>query len=133
VTFLDEDRTTGIDIRLVRRSSNGLDHSAANSRSTPERAELRARSSVHDLRARFGSGLTEATENHVVVIAWIGMKTVGILVDAVSDIVSVPNEEIKACRRFQCRWNGSFVSGLVSSGDDHGCASSTSHALPQRR
>lgn len=50
---------------------------------------------VHDLRARFGGPITEATENHVVVIVCIGEQIVGILVDAVSDIVTVGSSEIR--------------------------------------
>lgn len=121
VTFLVEDRTYGIDIRLVREIKQWSSTTALPNQPIYTRGVLNLRGTivpVHDLRARFGSGLTEATENHVVVIAWIGMKTVGILVDAVSDIVSVPNEEIKAVPSGPMSMDGSFVSGLVSSGDD---------------
>ncbi len=44
---------------------------------------------IYDLRARFGGGLTEPTPTHVVVVMVHGEKLVGLLVDAVSDIVSV--------------------------------------------
>ncbi len=44
---------------------------------------------IFDLRARFGDGQTSATKNHVVVVMSVGDKWVGILVDAVSDILTV--------------------------------------------
>ena len=49
---------------------------------------------IFDLRARFGDGQTTATKNHVVVVMSVGEKWVGILVDAVSDILTVSREEI---------------------------------------
>jgi len=49
---------------------------------------------IFDLRARFGDGQTAATKNHVVVVMSVGEKWVGILVDAVSDILTVSREDI---------------------------------------
>lgn len=49
---------------------------------------------IFDLRARFGHGLTEPTKNHVVVVISVGEKWVGILVDAVSDILTVSHDDI---------------------------------------
>lgn len=51
---------------------------------------------IFDLRARFGAGLTDATKNHVVVVMSVGEKWVGVLVDAVSDILTIPVSEIHA-------------------------------------
>jgi purine-binding chemotaxis protein CheW len=49
---------------------------------------------IFDLRARFGDGITTATKNHVVVVMSVGEKWVGLLVDAVSDILTVSREDI---------------------------------------
>ncbi len=49
---------------------------------------------IYDLRARFGDGQTEPTKNHVVVVMSVGNKWVGILVDAVSDILTISKDEI---------------------------------------
>ena len=51
---------------------------------------------IFDLRARFGEGQTSPTKNHVVVVMSVGEKWVGILVDAVSDILTVNKEDIHA-------------------------------------
>jgi len=42
---------------------------------------------VIDLKARLGLGLTEATAKHVIIVAHNELRTTGILVDAVSDII----------------------------------------------
>jgi len=49
---------------------------------------------IFDLRARFGGGQTEPTKTHVVVVMSVGKRWVGILVDAVSDILTVSRDEI---------------------------------------
>jgi purine-binding chemotaxis protein CheW len=49
---------------------------------------------IFDLRARFGEGQTSPTKNHVVVVISVGEKWVGILVDAVSDILTVSRTDI---------------------------------------
>ena len=49
---------------------------------------------IFDLRARFGDGQTSPTKNHVVVVMSVGDKWVGILVDAVSDILTLSREDI---------------------------------------
>lgn len=49
---------------------------------------------IFDLRARFGQVKTEPTKNHVVVVLAVGEKWIGILVDAVSDILTVSNDDI---------------------------------------
>src|ERR1700709_1323278 len=49
---------------------------------------------IFDLRARFGEGQTSPTKNHVVVVMSVGEKWVGILVDAVSDILTVSKDDI---------------------------------------
>jgi len=49
---------------------------------------------IFDLRARFGDGITTTTKNHVVVVMSVGEKWVGVLVDAVSDILTVSKKDI---------------------------------------
>ena len=51
---------------------------------------------IFDLRARFGMGLTTPTKMHVVIIVAAGTRTIGLLVDTVSDIISVDPKAIRA-------------------------------------
>jgi len=50
---------------------------------------------IIDLSARLGSGDTPTSDRNVIIIIGIGSKTVGILVEAVFDILSVPQSEIQ--------------------------------------
>ena len=50
---------------------------------------------IFDLRARFGGGSTEVTRRHVVVVLQVGERTRGILVDAISDILTVSRDDVK--------------------------------------
>jgi purine-binding chemotaxis protein CheW len=67
---------------------------------------------VHDLRARFGGGETEATPSHVVVIVTVGTTSAGLLVDAVSDIVDIPPGAISAVPEGASDGSDDAVTGL---------------------
>ena len=121
VTFLVDDRSYGVDINLVREIKQWSPTTSLPNQSMHTRGVLNLRGTivpVHDLRARFGGGLTEATENHVVVIVWIGTKTVGVLVDAVSDIINVSSDEIKPVPQGGGMGDAAAITGLVTQEDD---------------
>ena len=69
---------------------------------------------IVDLRCRFGQGLTEATPLHVFIIVQIGRQQVGLLVDRVSDIVSVERADIKPVPAVGETAALGFLSGLVN-------------------
>ena len=50
---------------------------------------------VVDLKARLGLGMTDATPKHVIIVIAHGNKTTGILVDAVSDIITVSASDVQ--------------------------------------
>ena len=50
---------------------------------------------ITDLRARFGGGMTDASKSHVVVVVQVGDAPRGVLVDAISDILTVARAQIK--------------------------------------
>jgi purine-binding chemotaxis protein CheW len=50
---------------------------------------------VVDLKARLGLGMTEATPKNVIIVIAQGNKTTGILVDAVSDIITLSAAEVQ--------------------------------------
>ena len=97
IAFSVGDQSYGVEITTVReiRAWNG----ATPLPNTREyvRGVINLRGTIvpiFDLRARFGDGPTSATKNHVVVVMSVGDKWVGILVDAVSDILTVSKDEI---------------------------------------
>ncbi|NNU79187.1 purine-binding chemotaxis protein CheW [Halovulum dunhuangense] len=117
VTFLVGDSIYGVDINLVREIKQWSPTTVLPNQPHFTRGVLNLRGTivpVHDLRARFGGAMTAPTETHVVVIVWIGSKTVGILVDAVSDILGVPSEEIRPVPMGQSMGDMSAIGGLVS-------------------
>lgn len=69
---------------------------------------------IFDLRARFGNGLTEADAKHVVIILAVGARTIGILVDAVSDILTVMQDDVKPAPEMEMREDADYISGLIS-------------------
>ncbi|WP_339947021.1 chemotaxis protein CheW [uncultured Albimonas sp.] len=117
VTFLVGDRAYGVDIVLVREIKQWTPTTALPNQPHYMRGVLNLRGTivpVHDLRARFGGPLTEATETHVVVIVWIGDQTVGVLVDAVSDIISVASDDIRPVPPSEADLDQSAINGLVN-------------------
>lgn len=69
---------------------------------------------IFDLRCRFGQGSTEATRLHVVVIFAIKDRIVGVLVDRVSDILTVESEEIRPVPEMEGRADSKYILGLVT-------------------
>lgn len=68
---------------------------------------------ILDLRARFGMPLTQPSRMHVVVIIQTGTRTAGLLVDAVSDIISVAAEEIRPVPEIGAAAPEKLLCGLV--------------------
>ena len=64
--------------------------------------------------AVIGLGLTEPTNLHVVVIVAVEDKSIGILVDAVSDILIIPKDEIRAVPEMERSIDEAYLSGLVT-------------------
>jgi purine-binding chemotaxis protein CheW len=73
---------------------------------------------IFDLRRRFGQGMTEPTKMHVNIILAVGERLVGVLVDTVSDILSIDEEEIRPAPRGDRIVDTNYLSGLVTV-DDH--------------
>lgn len=72
---------------------------------------------IYDLRARFGLGDTIPSQNHVIVIVMVGDRIMGILVDAVSDILTVGVTKIRAVPEMGSNVDQRFLSGLVAVDD----------------
>lgn len=98
VTFSCADRAFGIDIMSVReiRSWSATTLLPNQPQSACGVLDIRGEViQVYDLRSMIGAGNTEAGDGHVVVVVAIGDTHVGVLVDAVSDIISVENKDMR--------------------------------------
>jgi purine-binding chemotaxis protein CheW len=68
---------------------------------------------VYDLRCRFGMGLTEASRSHAIIIVSAQDRMAGLLVDAVSDILTVDSNEICPVPEVECGSSSDFLSGII--------------------
>ncbi len=72
---------------------------------------------IFDLRARFGMPRTEPTKYNVVIIVSVSSRIVGILVDAVSDIITINEDEIRPMPDMEQVSGLGFMEGLITVGD----------------
>lgn len=117
VTFTNGDRHFGVEITRVREIRQWSPTTELPNQPRHTRGVLNIRGvivPVHDLRARFGGALTDATDHHVVLILALGEKHTGVLVDAVSDIVSVTADDIRAVPEGAREMDHGAMIGLVS-------------------
>ena len=72
---------------------------------------------VFDLRARFSGDLTEVTERHVVIMAEIGGRIIGMLVDSISDILTIDAGQIQPAPTSNLTVDTHYLEGLFASGE----------------
>jgi purine-binding chemotaxis protein CheW len=68
---------------------------------------------VIDLKARLGRGVTEANAKHVIIVVNSGERTIGLLVDAVSDILTAAASDIQPTPELARESHSSFVDGIA--------------------
>lgn len=99
VTFLVGDAVYGVPITEVREIRQWSPVTALPDQPVHTLGLLNLRGTiipVQDLRVRFGAPAPDPQPGNVIVIAWIAERPVGVLVDAVSDILSIPEAEVQA-------------------------------------
>ncbi len=69
---------------------------------------------IIDLASRLGFPSTEPTDRHVIIVAQIGTQLVGLLVDAVSDILTVTDDIIQPTPDVASDTAKTFVRGLLA-------------------
>jgi purine-binding chemotaxis protein CheW len=69
---------------------------------------------IVDLAARLGFASADPTERHVIIVAQIGHQQVGLLVDAVSDILTVTDADIQATPDVASDLVKTFVQGILA-------------------
>ena len=68
---------------------------------------------IVDLAARLGFESTEASDRNVIIVAQIGEQVVGLLVDAVSDILTITDDMIQPTPDVASETAKTFVRGLI--------------------
>ncbi|HTV34128.1 MAG TPA: chemotaxis protein CheW [Methylocella sp.] len=69
---------------------------------------------IVDLAARLGFAGAEPTARHVIIVAQIGTQTIGLLVDAVSDILTLAEDLIQATPEVASEMAKTFVRGVLA-------------------
>ncbi len=72
---------------------------------------------IIDLAGRLGFTNADPTARHVIIVAQIGTRLVGLLVDAVSDILTVDYTSIQPTPDVACDVVRTFLRGLLPMGD----------------
>jgi purine-binding chemotaxis protein CheW len=67
---------------------------------------------IIDLGARFGLSVSEPTARHVIMVAHVGGRMVGLLVDAVSDIIQLTDEAVQPTPDVASERVKTFVKGI---------------------
>lgn len=69
---------------------------------------------VIDLAARLGLGVAQATARHVIIVVQIGRRQMGLLVDAVCDILSTADHAVQKTPDVASDSTTQFVRGLIA-------------------
>jgi purine-binding chemotaxis protein CheW len=117
ITFTLGSEEYGVDIMKVREIKGWVETTTIPHAPDYVRGVINLRGiivPIFDLRARFGMGITETTRMHVVIIVDINSRTVGLLVDTVSDIIAVEPEAIRPVPELGTSADQALISGLIA-------------------
>ncbi len=120
LTFAIDAQNYGIDILSVREIRAWTE--VTNLPNTPDfvRGIINLRGQVvpiYDLRVRFGGGRTTPTNTHVVIVVEASSGTFGLLVDSVSDILSINERDLQTVPETGMDTDHRFLSALVARED----------------
>ena len=120
VTFMVDERSYGIEITKVREIKGWSEPTELPSSPHAMCGVLNLRGvivPIFDLRAHFGQGMTQPSEEHVVIIVALGDRLIGVLVDAVSDILTLEYNDVLQVPDLDDGISQRFLSGLVAMED----------------
>jgi purine-binding chemotaxis protein CheW len=72
---------------------------------------------VVDLRAKFSMEATEYNKFTVIIVVTVGEKVIGLVVDAVSDVLDIPAAEMRKAPDLGVRVDTRFISGMATIGE----------------
>ncbi len=72
---------------------------------------------VVDLRSKLAMAEAEYNQFTVIVVVKVGSKTMGLVVDAVSDVLNIPKADIQEAPDFGAQVDAGFISGMAKAGD----------------
>jgi purine-binding chemotaxis protein CheW len=72
---------------------------------------------VVDLRSRFGMPVSQYDKFTVIIVVMVGTRILGLVVDAVSDVLNIPRDAIEPPPELTGSIDRSFITGLGKAGD----------------
>jgi len=72
---------------------------------------------VIDLRAKLAMAEGQYNQFTAIVVLTVGAKTMGLVVDAVSDVLKIPRAEVQAAPDFGAAVDARFISGMAKTGE----------------
>ena len=116
ITFRSEQQEFGADIMSIREIRGWTATTPLANTPACVRGVINLRGvvlPVVDLKARLGLGQTEATSKHVIVVVQIGGRAVGLLVDAVSDVMEASLTDIQTTPELAQETQNEFAEGIA--------------------
>ena len=120
VTFTVADEQFGVDIMAVREIRAWSEMTPLPNAPDYVLGVVNLRGAIVpivDLRARFGQGKTTPDKSRVVIIVAVESRTIGILVDAVSDILTIGRDQVQPVPEACGHGEASFLDGLITVGE----------------
>lgn len=117
LTFHVDEEEYGIDIMKIREIKGWSETTRLPNTPDHLRGVINLRGTVipiFDLKNRFKMGNINPTEKNVVIIVAVNNRLNGILVDSVSDILTVKNDDIRTAPHMETKIDDDFVNGLIS-------------------
>lgn len=117
LTFTVDGEEYGVDIMTVREIKGWTEITRLPNSPEFMRGVMNLRGliiPIFDLRARFKRELTNATAGNVVIILAVKERNIGILVDGVSDILTVASAEVKPVPELEGHAQNDYITGLIS-------------------
>jgi len=117
ITFSVDGSEFAVDILVVREIRRWMDTTTLPNVPHFVRGVINLRGTVVpilDVKGRFGADRTLVTSTHVVIVVAIGERLVGLLVDAVSDIVATSRDGILPVPALDILMGTAFIDGIIT-------------------
>ena len=72
---------------------------------------------VVDLRSKFSMDEAEYNQFTVIIVVKVGAKVMGLIVDAVSDVLNIPKTDIQPTPDFGSEVDARYINGMAKAGD----------------
>ena len=86
---------------------------------------------IIDMSARLGIAAGDVANRRVIIVVWIGSRMIGLLVDAVCDILTVGDDLLQPTPEVSSEAIGKYVSAVLTVEERMVCLIALEHLLPE--